>query len=141
MTMGIYERYSQMIEVYLHALNSRSKLLMSLGIGYGVFTAVFIWTQTMAKSLSMVATFFCMCFTALFWITDYRYRSAIRHSKQVGMLIEEDVSAGIPCEQRYFSSLEERPAHDVAIDFFVCTMILILSFTCVLLFYSGGKIS
>ena len=141
MTVGINERYNQMFEAHRHALNSRSKLLISLGLGYAVFAAVFIWTQSLAKPLSIIAAFFWMCFTALFWVADYHYRPAIRRSKQVGKLIEEDTSAGIPCEQRYFSNLEERLAHDIAIDLFVCAMILILAFTCILLYFSSGRIS
>jgi hypothetical protein len=43
-----------------------------------------VWAQSVAKSLSLMVTFIWVPFTALFWITDCRHRSAMRQLKRVG---------------------------------------------------------
>jgi hypothetical protein len=140
MSIEINERYGQMLREHRHAIDCRGKLFIGMGLCYAGFIALLILAQSAAKSLSLMVTFIWACFTALLWVTDYRHRSAMRHSKRAGKAIEQDATAGIAEQQRFFSNMEEEALRGAAMDFFSGIMIIIIFITSFCLFICDGKL-
>jgi hypothetical protein len=92
------------------------------------------------KSLSLMVTFIWVCFTALLWINDCHHRSVMRQSKRAGKAIEEDASAGIPEQQRFFGNMDEEALRGAAMGVFSGIMIACLFITSICVFICDGKL-
>jgi len=132
MPIDITERYKLIFEEHHYASDLRVRIFQGWCVIYAAFAAAFVWVHSASKPLSWIITAAATAVTLLMWIADRRNRSGIHASKDIGVEIERDSSAGIPAEQRFFhrlapkNRLERWLTHSRAIDTFSIAMFVLL---------------
>jgi len=140
MPVPIEDRYKVAFEHHRFVSEYRLSILKIWGALYVALAALFVWTQSNVEWASWVVAGVAMVITVFMWLADWRHRPAIGVLKDMGKAIEQDPSAGIPQEQHYFTKLEKGISHSWIINVFALSILLLLLFSTVYLFRSGGKI-
>lgn len=146
MPINITERYKLVFEEHRHASDYRMKIVQGWCWIYAALPAAFAWVYSESKPLSWIVTASGVLVTPLMWLADYRNRSAIHASKDIGAAIEEDTGAGISENQRFFARLrtetrrEKMLTHSRAIDVFAALMSVLLLLATIYLALNKGTL-
>ena len=144
MPIGITDRYKLIFEEHHYASDFRAKIIQAWCLFYAGLAAGLGWTQANAntKPVSWVLTAFAFVITLFMWAADFRHRSALAHSKRIGVAIEESDAAGIPEDQRFFASIKSRwLTHSLSIDMLTGLMLRSLWGVSNSLRVSGGNLN
>lgn len=132
MPIDITDRYKLIFEEHHYASSIRIKIFTGWCVMYAGLAAALGWLYSSSKPLTWVAPASALPLTAMMWFADIRNRAALRASKDAGVAIELDESAGIPPAQRFFTRLrtvrviERLLTHSRVIDAFSVAMLVFL---------------
>ena len=146
MSIDITERYKLVFEAHHYASSVRIKIFTGWCIMYAALAAALSWLYSTSQPLTWVATASAVPLTAMMWFADIRNRSALRASKDAGMAIELDDTAGIPSPQRFFTRLkattvfERLLTHSRVIDAFSIIMVAFLLLSTWYLYSHAGSL-
>jgi hypothetical protein len=129
MPIDIKDRYKLIFEEHHYASDFRAKIVQAWCLFYAAFAAGLGWTQAhdSAKSVSWVLSSFAFVITIFMWAVDFRHRSALSHSKRIGIAIEKSLEAAIPESQRFFTSTKPGwLTHSLIIDVLAGLMLGVL---------------
>lgn len=132
MPISAEERYKLIFQEHQFASEIRVKIITGWYTIYSALAVVFVWVYTKVPNFSCLVTAIGIAITVLMWTADYRNRTAIGRSKEVGADIEK--AYGIPDKQQFFSKLEKGFSHSKAIDIFAGVFIVLLLALTVYLF-------
>lgn len=138
MPISIEDRYKIIFENYRFASEYRIHLITGWGVIYAGLAAAFAWFYQNSREIIWVIPAVAIGITILFWIADKRHRPAIGRSKTVGENIENDRSAAIPENQRYFADIDNGISHSWLIDVVSALALILLGIaTFYLICYRG----
>lgn len=127
MPIDIAERYKLALTQHNYVSDLRVKIVQGCWISWAAFAVTFGWVHEKAHIVSWVVPLFAALVTALMWIADRRNRDGFRNWRDIGESIENDLLAGIPAKQRFFTMLSnQRSSHGLAIDIIAGVVIVFL---------------